>query len=211
MSNLTARQKLLAVTGGGLVILVVIALLVIRPLTADLASLHQEAQQQKNQLQQLILEEASYKTARTELNRIEPRVKEIQALFPLREQLVTFVERLEQIAKQFENDFSISITDVEEQGSGGSGREGPEYSLVPDLVGVEVIPYDFRLGGSFLAIIKFLQTLENQPFFSEIEKFSFQSVSQASGQPGGEAIRSGRVEATVLAAFYARQKEKEEK
>jgi hypothetical protein len=73
---------------------------------------------------------------------------------------------------------------------------------------VEEIPYNFRLSGSFLSMIRFLQTLENQKFNSEIENFQLSSDSTGSVPSLGKQTRTGRVTADIRAAFYAKEEKK---
>ncbi|OGE81343.1 MAG: hypothetical protein A2826_02190 [Candidatus Doudnabacteria bacterium RIFCSPHIGHO2_01_FULL_43_23] len=206
MQGLSSKQKLLLTVVGVILIFGLILFIVVKPLLADLGTLHNEVQGQKDELNLLILEEASYKTASADLARIEDRVEEIRDLFPVKEQLAVFVERLEFIARDLENDFSITITDAEEQNTSSGSGDSEVYTIVPRLANVEVIPFDFQLSGSFLGIVQFLQTLENQPFFSEIDSFVLRSdLSEGSGDQDLQS-RSGRVEAVIRSAFYASDK-----
>lgn len=165
----------------------------------------QESDRLSRELEQLRAEEKSYTQARADYQRIGARAAEISALFPPREQLLGQVKRLENAARQSNDLFSLSITDVTPE----PGAEVKEESspIVPGLAGVEVIPYDFRLLGSFLSIIHFLQLLEHQPFYSEIETFTLQSQSKdGQGLTDRGVKRSGAVEAKVRSAFYAKKK-----
>ncbi|PIR96824.1 MAG: hypothetical protein COT91_04705, partial [Candidatus Doudnabacteria bacterium CG10_big_fil_rev_8_21_14_0_10_41_10] len=155
MSNISIKQKFFAIAGGGLVGFLIILFLVISPLLSDITEQHLRVQEQKDRLNLLIMEEASYNTARADLEKIEPRVQEIEGLFPVKERLVGFVERLEEIAQNFESDFAITITDVAEQQVVSRSRTTKEqevYEVVPGLKKVEVIPFDFQLSGSFSGI-----------------------------------------------------------
>ena len=205
MSELTAKQKLIAIIAGGILLFVVVLFLIIKPLINDLSRLHEEVQQRKDTLNRLVIEERSYISARDDLVRIQSRTQEIEDLFPPKEELVRFIEQLESIADTFGSDFSITITDAEEDfNSTRKTEEKKEYTVVPGLKKIEVIPYNFRLSGDFSSIVKFLQALENQPFFSEIEALALSSEVKKSQEIGG-VVRTGRVQASVRAAFYARQ------
>ena len=201
MQRLSSKQKLLLTVVGAIIAFGVVLFIVIKPILADLDLLHSEVQGQKDELNLLILEEASYKTASADLARIDDRVGEIKDLFPVKEQLVVFVERLESIAGELENDFSITITDADEQ-VGGNDNMG-DYTIIPNLNNIEVIPFDFQLSGSFLGIVQFLQTLENQPFFSEIENFVLRSDLTTNSGDLALQFRTGRVQAVIRSAFYA--------
>ena len=210
MQGFSAKQKLVLIVVSALVAFGVVLFVVLKPLSSDLDTLHQEVQAQKDHLNLLILEEASYKTVSADLERIKERVEEIKSLFPDKEQLVRFVERLEAIAQNLESDFAITITDTAEgaQTSGTPATEQQVYTIVPNLQNVEVIPFDFRLSGSFIGVVQFLQTLENQPFFSEVESFALRSEISNTGGIGDSTLqsRSGKVNATIRSAFYSLQK-----
>ena len=76
---------------------------------------------------------------------------------------------------------------------------------MPGLSGIEVIPYSIKVTGDFVSVVKFLQTFEHQFFYSEIESFTISSVIGEGGQGGsGAAVRSGSVDASIRAAFYAK-------
>ena len=211
----TVRKKLIFVLLGGVAVSGCILFFVIRPLMADLSGLHQKIQAQKDTLMKLVMEESSYKTARNTFDRIRGRVGEIDSLFPVREELVGHIKRLEEIAKEFKADFSMTITEpvTESQARKPSSPTKPKegdkekkdpYALATDLKKVEIIPYNFHLEGSFAGIIYFFQTLENQPFYSEIQTISIQSQTAAGGTGQSSATsRTGRVAADVLSVFYA--------
>ena len=203
MQGLTSKQKFLLTVVGVVIIFGMAFFIAIKPLLADLGSLHEVVQGKKDELNLLILEEASYKTASADLARIEDRVEEIKSLFPVKEQLVVFVERLESIAQDLENDFSITITDADESNSAGGSEDSGAYAIVPSLTNIEVIPFDFQLSGSFLGIVQFLQTLENQPFYSEIDSFVLRSDFTEGSSDSDLQFRSGRVAAVIRSAFYA--------
>jgi len=211
MRKVSARQKLLAIVAGGLIVLALVLFFGIKPFLSDLTILHSEVSSEKETLNKLLAEEASYQQAREDLQRIQVRVDQIESLFPNREQLVGFVEKLESIADIFENGFTISITDPEEQASlqvesRRTRAEVPEYTIVPNLKDIEVIPYAFQLNGDFLSMVQFLQSFERQHFYSEIESLQFTS-SVESGQGNEQAVRTGIIKATISAAFYARNTE----
>lgn len=203
MQGLSSKQKLLLTIVGAIIVFGLILFVFLKPLLTDLDLLHNEVQGQKDELNLLILEEASYKTASADLARIEDRVEEIKDLFPVKEQLVVFVERLEFIARDLENDFSITITDAEEQNQSGGTKGLGDYTIIPNLENIEIIPFNFQLSGSFSGIVQFLQTLENQPFFSEIESFVLRSDLIASTGDSKLLFRTGRVQAVIRSAFYA--------
>jgi hypothetical protein len=211
MKKVTARQKLLAIVAGGLIVLALVLFFGIKPFLSDLQILHSEVSSEKETLNKLLAEEASYQQARADLRRIQVRADQIESLFPTREQLVVFVERLESIAGTFENGFTISITDPEEQAnlqaeSRRSRAEVLEYTIVPNLRDIEVIPYSFQLEGDFLSMVQYLQSFERQQFYSEIESLQF-TTSVESGLGNQQAVRTGIIEATISAAFYARKAE----
>lgn len=204
-----AKQKILATVGAGVVAMIVLFFFMLKPLASDLGELHLTAQDQHTKLERLLLEEQGYKTARTDLAKIQSRANEIQSLFPPREELVGFVRDLEDIAQIFDSDFTIAITDLQDQAETSGGKATQlDYAVVPGLTGLEVIPYDIRLEGSFSNIVRFLQAFENQSFFSEIESLNISSklVNTGGGSSSGSnTVRSGNVQATVRAAFYASQ------
>jgi hypothetical protein len=203
LGNLSAIRKLYIVVGGGLIGLALILFFLIKPLGEDLTLLHGQLVEQQQVLDRLRLEELSAKIAKSDFSRIGNRAKEIQDLFPPREELVIFIERLESIASTFQSDFSIVITDAQEIEEKSTTPLAP-YSIVPGLKEIEVIPYNILLEGDFESVIKFLQTLENQAFYSEIGAMSLRSgVNQGSTTEDRSVGRSGLVEANIQAAFYA--------
>jgi hypothetical protein len=193
---------------GGLVVIACIVVFVLWPLAGQLEVLHGKVQSQRDQYNQLVLEEISYRNAAREFARIKTDVGEIQALFPPKEQLVGFIERLELIAREFENNFTMTITDADENQPATKDKKPAQYAVVPGLKNLDVIPYDFKLSGSFLSMVRFLQTLENQSFNSEIESFQLHSDQAASASVAGLMSRTGRVAAEIRAAFYAKQDKK---
>lgn len=202
-----SRAKLTTIITCGIIAMGIIIFAIIKPLAASVAGAHQEAQKQRNELNRLLAEEASYKSARDDFNRISSRAQEIASLFPTRENLVGHVKKLEAAASEFENTFSLSITDAsEQQRSTTEATENKPYTIVPRLVNIEVIPYDFQIEGSYASIVRFLQTLENQPFFSEIDTLSFNSrMHDVSGAGGISRVRTGTIDALIRSAFYAKK------
>jgi len=209
----SAKQNLFTILSLGIGSLLVVALFMIKPLAGQLGDFHQQLEDQKSLYKKLIMEETSYRTAQSDFAKIKDGVDEIRSLFPPREQLVKNIESLEAAAAQFESEFSLSITDVKEDESIQNSKNAfvpPPYDIVPGLVNIEVIPYIFDVEGSFLGTVKFLQVLEHQPFYSEIESLSLMGVSSAasSGQGQQQKLqRSGQVQAKFTAAFYADQAE----
>jgi len=207
----SAKQNLFAIIALGIASLLAVAFFMIKPLGGQLDSLHQQLEDQKSLYNKLIMEETSYRTAQLDFAKIKDGVADIKALFPPREQLVKNIESLEAAAAQFEDEFSLSITDVKEDESLSNSKNAfvpPPYDVVPGLVNIEVIPYVFDLEGSFLGTVKFLQVLEHQPFYSEIESLSLMGVSSAVSSGQGQQLklqRSGQVQARLTAAFYADQ------
>jgi len=205
----SARKKLYMILGGGLIVLALMFFFVIKPISDDLTIIHGEIDSQNQVLDQLLLETMSAEYAKSDFSKIGSRAGEIERLFPSRVELVSFVERLESIADTFDNDFSIVITDAQDiEETSGRPPEKEAYQTVPGLREVEVIPYNILLTGDFEAIVQFLQTLENQPFYSEIDTMSFRSQTTETGDFGNRRItRSGLVEANLRAAFYALKEE----
>lgn len=174
---------------------------------AGLEEAHGQVEQLNRELDKLQEEERSFTQARSDYQRIRQRAADIGQLFPLREGLVEQVKSLERAASQSGDVFSLTIQDVSEQ-DGSAGREEKPYTIVPGLKNVEVIPYEFRLEGSFLSTIHFLQILERQPFYSELEDLTLTSSQGKDGGGGGSGTvlkRSGQVQAIVRSAFYARK------
>ncbi|MEK9180668.1 MAG: hypothetical protein AAB871_00345 [Patescibacteria group bacterium] len=204
----SAQRKLITTIAGGLFIFAAMIFFIINPLVGDLSNLHKMTQEQKNALADLILEESSFKAARVNFSKIEDRAAEIDSLFPVREELVGHVESLEETAKKYQDQFTLSITDPAEKApvkkSSAKAKED-EYVIVPGLKKVEVIPYNFRLEGTFLGVVNFLQTLENQPFYSEIETLTLKSQQKSAGGGGTNTSRTGKVQADILSAFYAKR------
>jgi hypothetical protein len=168
-------------------------------------------QERRNEYNALVVEENSYRTARTDFARIQGNAEIIAGLFPVKEQLVGHIERLEAAAASASDDFSLSITDSEQQASQTrSGKlTAATYTIVPGLKSIEVIPYDFTVSGSFIGVIHFLQILEHQPFYSEIEMLELSSkiLSGAGLSSTSKQVRSGVVDGHMRAAFYAKQEE----
>lgn len=211
MGSWSAKKKLFVTIFTGTLVLFCTVYFAVRPLALDLADIHKNTQEQKFLLSDLILEEASFKTARANLEKIKDRIEEIDALFPVREELVGHIQRLEQIAAEYRSDFSMTITDPADDTKTpktSSKNKEPEYEVVPGLKKVEVLPYDFHLEGTFTGIIYFLKTLENQPFYSEIDSMVFRSQVSNRGSGTGAATlasRTGKVLADVRSAFYAKK------
>ncbi len=203
-----AVKKLAATIAAGLAVSIFIVLFGLSPLAGALAELHEQARSQHALYTRLLAEEASYKTARIDFEKIQPRAGEISGLFPEREEMVANVEALESAAARFGNELSLTITDASDTPAGTKKITETEYAIVPNLSDVEVVPYDIRLQGGFLAVVRFLQTMENQPFFSEIEQIILTGNREDIGSgPTSRSLRTGSVDANIRAAFYAQKQQ----
>lgn len=207
MNSFSAKNKLIMIASIALVMIFLAVFLIFKPLFNNVSSLNTEVQEQKDKYAKLVLEEESYNQARSDLEQIEPRVGQIESLFPVKEELVELVESLELLADTFDSEFTIIITDADEhpETSRRMASEEKPYEVVAGLKNVEVIPFDFQLEGDFLGVINFLQALENQPFYSEIESIVLSSViEKLETGPERQQTRSGEVLANIRAAFYAK-------
>lgn len=205
MSNkFTARQKLISYIIAGIAVTALFFFFVIKRQMTALESLHNLTQKNKDEYNRLIAEETAYKIIQADLLKIGDRSEQIKSLFPIKEGLVANIKQLEAAASAYQDDFSMTITDPEETES--STPDQAAYTIVPDLKNIQVIPYDFNIKGSFLGVVKFLKTLENQPFYSEIESLSINSVLGSSDPNSPKKRRTGQIEAKIRAAFYADKK-----
>lgn len=206
----TAKQNLTSIIIGGFVGILAVFFFIFKPLIGQLDGLRASLEENRNVYNRLVAEETSYRTAQSDFAKIKNGVNEINSLFPPREGLVKNIEMIESAASEFEDDFTLSITDAKEDESLQNSKNSyvpPPYNVVPGLVNVEVIPYDFSVKGTFLGAVKFLQMLEHQPFFSEIESFSLNTVYSSNISPTDKSLRrTGLVTARIIAAFYADQK-----
>jgi hypothetical protein len=206
----SAKQNLTSIITFGLIGILVVFFFVFKPLTGQLDSLRKTLEENRTAYNRLVAEETSYRTAQSDFAKIKNGVDEINSLFPPREGLVRNIEMIEAAASDFEDEFSLSITDAKEDESLQSTKNTyvpPPYNVVPGLVNIEVIPYDFTVKGTFLGAVKFLQMLEHQPFFSEIESFSLNTVYSSDNLQSSKSLqRTGLVTARIIAAFYADQK-----
>lgn len=206
-SRLTVKQLLIATILAGIFVILVLVFFVIRPQIGALVGLHDLVQQRHNEYNALVVEENSYRTARIDFAKIQANAEIITGLFPIKERLVGNIERLEAAAAAASDEFSLSIADPEqdESKSRAANTIAPTYAVVPNLRSVEVIPYDFTVAGSFVGVIHFLQILEHQPFYSEIETLALSSEFLGGLGPPEKQVRTGLVEGHMRAAFYAKQ------
>lgn len=208
MTGTSAKRSLILTVVVGASIAGGLVFLLLRWQTSGLEEGHTQVEQLTKELDKLQEEERSFTQARSDYQRIRQRAADIGELFPRREGLVEQVKRLEQAAVQSGDAFSLTIQDVSEQpGASPAAGEEKAYTIVPELKQLDVIPYEFKLDGSFLSIIHFLQILEHQPFYSELEALTLSSTSVSGDGTGrgGVLKRSGQVQATIRSAFYARK------
>ena len=210
MQSMSAKMKLAITVLGGAILMTLLYFFFLLPLATKLEDLHGQAQRAEIDLTKLKLEEQSYQRAQADYDRISARIADINRLFPVKEELVGIVKELEAAAIASDDTFTLSITDVSEvQADPRQKKEEKPYEIVPNLVNVEVIPYDFQMQGSFRSIVTFLQTLEHQSFFSEIEVISLSSdKTQLTSVDALAATRTGTVNATIRSAFYTERSKK---
>lgn len=203
----SAKQIFIITIVAGIVSVLALIFFVIKPQIHELSRLHETTQERRNEYSDLLVEENSYRTARTDFAKIKNNADIIQSLFPVREKLVGNIERLEAAASAYGEEFSLSITDTQttDEQSRTKKITEPTYNIVPNLKDIEVIPYDFTVAGSFSGVIHFLQTLEHQPFYSELETLELTSKFLGGQAPAEKQARTGGVEGHMRAAFYAKQ------
>lgn len=202
-----AKQIFIATIFAGIVSVLALIFFVIKPQIDQLSRLHQLTQERRIEYNDLLVEENSYRTARKDFAKIKDTAEIIAGLFPVKEKLVGNIERLEAAAEAFGEEFSLSITDPSQEDRQTRTKKGaePVYTIVPKLINIEVIPYDFTVAGSFSGVIRFLQTLEHQPFYSELETLELTSKFLGGQAPGEKPARTGAVEGHMRAAFYAKK------
>ena len=173
----------------------------------QLRNFNSKQEQIRSSKQELATLEGSIATlqqAEQKLQQIDVEFDQVVKIFPLREDSVVLVEKLEDAIARAGLVASLTIVDTKETEQNQKGQENTPPVLA-NLVRLEEVPYSLRVSGSYRQITDFFIYLENGTLPTEFTNLSLSAeLTRASGV-GTTSVKTGQITAEIKGVFFIKQ------
>ena len=173
----------------------------------QLRNFNSKQEQIRSSKQELATLEGSIATlqqAEQKLQQIDVEFDQVVKIFPLREDSVVLVEKLEDAIARAGLVASLTIVDTKETEQNQKGQENTPPALA-NLVRLEEVPYSLRVSGSYRQITDLFIYLENGTLPTEFTNLSLSAeLTRASGV-GTTSVKTGQITAEIKGVFFIKQ------
>ena len=144
----------------------------------------------------------SYEDSYAALDSVSGGKETFENMFPTRENMVNLIQGLEDAAARSGVTETLTLSDRLETPA-NKGADKPKPSLARGLVKIEEIPYTMEVSGTYRQILDFFLSLENQPFISEVGKFT--AAADSISDKETETVRNtGTAAAKIEGSIFIR-------
>lgn len=174
-----------------LVLLLVWVFLVLLPFLEKIGSTVKKTKENEESAAKLVAQISEFRQLSQEFAKIQDEMRDLTAVFPRREEMVSLVKGLESATARAGSVHELALKDsAEEQemqggksagGAGGNADANP--MVVAALAGAEQVPYSLHLTGeNYRKFLDFLIYLENLPFYTEVKQLTVTADSAQDGE-----------------------------
>ncbi len=186
-------------------IALVLILLAIVPLISNLKQTHAKITKNQIELYRIKSDIKGFEQLSQQITQVEAHEQDVARLFPVREEMASLVQGLENSVAKANTTHKLSITDAKESNaqSNSQAKGKTEAAVVPGLKQIEEIPYTLAISGEYRRVVDFLLAIEHQPFFTEFQKFTITAdqTQRGSGQEF-ELFNLGTASAKLEGVFF---------
>lgn len=152
---------------------------------------------------------------RNTLEGLSTERSKLEVLLPTRQEVLRNIELLERLAAATGNEQVINIVETlptEKKAPAKSGDEASSRekssstqaktastSTLP--AGFDKVDYRIDLTGTFIPLMNYIQSLENQPFLTTVKSVNLRAETKP-GSDRGEAVNTGNIITTIQGTFF---------
>lgn len=184
------QQKIYISTGGFLVALILVIVLIILPLVRQIHQDSLKLIEERQAIDSFYQDWQNLKNSQKNYQEFQADLAQFSA-FLLRADAIKFITAIENMAQQTQNQQTIAVLE-----------KAPE-SAAQDVAAGATLDFQISLGGSFPNLIKFLIYLENAPYYNDLNSLQVSRVSQAEGVRETSQLREGDVKTTINLSVYS--------
>src|SRR3989338_764539 len=202
-----STQIVLTALGFAAVVVLLVVLLV-SPLLSDIAGTNQNIRAVYKELAEIRAEAESFQNLKAGFEKYGKEQETFEAMFPVREEMVSLVVNLENSLNLSGAEGTLDLFDSAEEALKDRNRSGSQPATagaaIAGLSGIEEIPFEFELGGSYREIVDFLLYTENSLSVTNFQKLSITANSEQIGNVVG-LLNTGTGSGTFEGTFFIKQ------
>ncbi|HLG93374.1 MAG TPA: hypothetical protein VI546_00895 [candidate division Zixibacteria bacterium] len=209
MDSLRSHSAQIVITALGFAaaaILLIVFLVI--PLLRDIAGTNQNIRAVYEELAEIRAESQSFQNLKTSFEQYAKERQTLAAMFPAREEMVSLVVNLENSMSGAATEGTLDLFDSTEEALRVGNRAGsqatPAEPAIAGLSGIEEVPFELQIGGSYRQILDFLFYIENSLAVTNFQKLSITADTEQVGSEGG-LLNTGAGSGTLGGIFFIKQ------